>query len=233
VVFSNPNIEDAIISSVSSDGNYTLTFEVDDNAGNSGPLDPLLFQDTMTLTVDRVPPGAPTVSGSTPTLDTTPTWTWTQPAGATYYRYSLDGARYYGTSNLSYTPKGALAYGDHTLDVQARDAAGNYSTTGSKGVHIYPSIYPPYGSANVSRAAYLQWDDVPGAYYYDVYFGVGSPAAMAKIVTLPATATSFKPYFFHPLTMHFWGIVARPQKGDAIYTSPMLPASPFFFMTGY
>jgi len=38
-----------------------------------------------TTIYDTVAPGAPTVSGTTPTNDTTPTWTWTAGGGGKWY----------------------------------------------------------------------------------------------------------------------------------------------------
>ncbi len=82
-------------------------------------------------TIDTAAPAAPTVTGATPTSDTTPTWSWTAPTGAVEYRYSTDETNWTTTAELAFTPAPALGEGDHTLFVQARDAAGNWSTSGS------------------------------------------------------------------------------------------------------
>ena len=85
---------------------------------------------------DTSAPGAPSVSGTTPTSDTTPTWSWSPGGGGNgTYRYKLDnsdlstGATQ--TSATSYTPAGALTAAAHTLYVQERDAVGNWSGSGS------------------------------------------------------------------------------------------------------
>lgn len=90
---------------------------------------------------DTTPPDAPIVTGSTPTSDTTPTWNWTSGGGGIgTYRYKQDdsdltsGATY--TVELSHTPLSPLADGDHTLYVQERDAAGNWSESGSTTITI-------------------------------------------------------------------------------------------------
>lgn len=89
---------------------------------------------------DQLAPGAPTLTATSNTNDTTPTWTWTAPTGATLYRFKLDnndlstGAT--ETTEKTYTPASALAEGAHTLFVQTRDAAGNWSTSGQATVTI-------------------------------------------------------------------------------------------------
>lgn len=90
---------------------------------------------------DTTPPPAPTVtSANATTNDATPTWTWTKPTGASgTFRYKLNssdlttGATETGLQ--TYTAS-SLADGNHTLYVQAKDVAGNWSTTGSYTVAI-------------------------------------------------------------------------------------------------
>ena len=96
---------------------------------------------SFTIIIDTTPPGAPVVSGTTPTNDTTPTWTWTSGAGGYgYYRYKLNnpdlttGAVL--TTRRSYTSGTALAQGSYTLYVQAQDAAGNWSSSGGHTIKI-------------------------------------------------------------------------------------------------
>ena len=101
---------------------------------------------TFTIEIDNTPPHVPVVTGTTPTNDTTPTWTWSSAGGGNgIFRYKLDdnnlssgGAE---TANISYTPDTALSEGSHTLYVQERDGAGNWSVTGSWTIVI--DITPP------------------------------------------------------------------------------------------
>jgi hypothetical protein len=81
-------------------------------------------------------PLPPIVSGTTPTNDTTPIWSWTSGGGGTgTYRYKLDSSDLSSgatqTTTTSYTPAVALSDGSHTLYVQERDAVGNWSGSGS------------------------------------------------------------------------------------------------------
>ena len=85
---------------------------------------------------DIEPPSPPYVTGTTPTNDATPTSSWGSGGGGNgTYRYKLDdsdvttGAT--ETTATSFTPANALADGSHTLYVQERDDAGNWSASGS------------------------------------------------------------------------------------------------------
>ena len=84
---------------------------------------------------DTVAPAAPTVSGTTPTTDRTPTWSWTSGGGGGNgtFEHQLDSTAgvWTSTTALSQTPGGDLALGNHTLYVRERDNAGNWSTNGS------------------------------------------------------------------------------------------------------
>jgi len=113
------------------EGAHTLYVQELDEAGNwsdSGSFE---------ITIDLSAPDTPVVSGTTPTNDTTPVWTWSSggDSGTGVYRYKLDhddlssGAA--ETIDSNYTPESALNEGAHTLYVQERDEAGNWSASGS------------------------------------------------------------------------------------------------------
>ena len=80
------------------------------------------------------PPNPPIVTGTTPTEDTMPTWTWSSGGGGNgTYRYQLDGTvgTWTQTTGSSYTPAIPLPEGAHTLYVQERNNDGNWSSSGS------------------------------------------------------------------------------------------------------
>lgn len=94
-----------------------------------------------TVAFDTTAPIAPSVSGTTPTNDTTPTWSWTAGGGGNgNYRYKLDDSdltsEATATISTSYTPGSALSEGAHTLYVQEWDGAGNWSSSGSKTIVV-------------------------------------------------------------------------------------------------
>lgn len=65
------------------------------------------------------------------TNDTTPTFTWNAPSGATWYEYSIDAGGFSSLGNvLSYT-SGSLTSGWHTFHVRAHDNSGNTSLPAS------------------------------------------------------------------------------------------------------
>jgi hypothetical protein len=95
----------------------------------------------VTGTYDKTPPNPPDVSGTTPTNDTTPTWSWSSGgSGNGTYRYKLDDSNLNSgatqTSGTTFTPGSSLSQGLHNLYVQERDAAANWSSSGSFTIEI-------------------------------------------------------------------------------------------------
>lgn len=108
--------------------NQTYFFEVREKDAAGNESEPA----KDTLLVDRQAPPAPVVGGVTPAAN--PTWTWTRGSnsdgnGRFRYRYSTQSAYSAETAATSFSPAG-LASGSHTLLVQERDAAGNWSSDG-------------------------------------------------------------------------------------------------------
>jgi len=118
------------------DGVYTLEVE-EQNTTDTTWVEKIGTSDVQ---IDATAPSAPTVSGTSPTNDTTPTFNWSYGSddGIRVYRYSFDGGTWSAdTTSTSYTLSSALANGSsHTLDVQERDQAGNWSISGSRTVTI-------------------------------------------------------------------------------------------------
>jgi len=100
-------------------------------------------------TIDQTAPTAPNVgtagTTSSPTNDTTPTWVWTTGGGGNgTYRYQMnsEAGSWTQLAATTYTPATALTAGTYTLYVQERDAAGNWSTSGSHPITIV--VIGPY-----------------------------------------------------------------------------------------
>ena len=110
-----------------SDGPHTLSVQERDAVGNWST------DGNFTITVDITPPNAPTVTGTSPTNNKRPTWSWTHDGagGNGTYQYKLDTGIFTSTTATSYTPGADLGNGDHTLLVEERDAVGNWSLDGS------------------------------------------------------------------------------------------------------
>lgn len=76
-------------------------------------------------------PGDLTIVGGKYTNDTTPTFTWTSPTGATWYEVAIDDRGWVGLSNVhSYTAP-QLSNGWHGFYVRAHNNAGETSTSAS------------------------------------------------------------------------------------------------------
>ena len=122
------------------DGTVTIKVKANaftDTAGNNN------MASTFTWTYDKTAPKAPVVSsGTTPTNDQTPTWSWSGDGGNGTYRYKLDNDDFTSVATYTtFTPSVNLPEGAHTLYVQERDEAGNWSESGSHTIVI--DITPP------------------------------------------------------------------------------------------
>jgi hypothetical protein len=119
----------------SGDGVKTVYVEYRDGQSNvsSGSI-------TDEITLDTMPPNAPTVTGTTPTNDPTPTWSWTSGGGGggAGYRRQLDSesGAWTETTDTSYTAASNLSDDSYTLYVQERDDAGNWSASGSHAITV-------------------------------------------------------------------------------------------------
>jgi len=207
---------------------YVLRLTETDNAGNSG-------YDEVSIYWDRTAPDPPTFTGGTtssPATITNPTWEWQtggSPDSQLYYRYSLDGAKYKGTSGTSYTPS-SLGYGPHTLSVAERDNLGNWSTATPRTIYVSPSdISPLWGATWVSRTPTLSW---PGSVYrttYKVYFGVaGSRLSLiysgsGSSTTVPTTLSYSTKYEWYYTATPFLGSTVRYPTGTDYYSFTTLP----------
>lgn len=119
------------------DGNHTFYLQAANDLGTWSEIA------SYTITIDTIAPQPPLVSGESPTIDTTPAWSWTLPAAAAdkvYIRYSFDGLNWTtSTDNTmsAFTPESAFSQdGTYRLYVQVQDRAGNWSSSGSKSITI-------------------------------------------------------------------------------------------------
>lgn len=143
--------------------------------------------------IDTTPPLAPLVTGtSTSTANTTPTWSWSSGGngGSGMYRYRLNDSNLASgaieIAGTSFTPGAALSDGTHTLYVQERDTAGNWSASGSFAIQVVtppaaPRLTPPTPSL---RSLGLSWERVPGATSYNLYWA-DSPGVTTRSNKIP------------------------------------------------
>ena len=132
-------------------GPNTVVRSAQDSAKNT-------YSATITVTLDQTAPNRPTVKGSWVPVNTlTPAWSWAsgQGGGNGSYRYRLDNpdmSASAATTDTFYTAPTNLNSGAHTLYVQERDEAGNWSPSGSFAVRI-DTTAPPAPSLSVAPAS--------------------------------------------------------------------------------
>lgn len=122
-------------------GTYAFEIQAADAAGNWS------VSDSLNLTIDQTPPLAPVVSSTPQTNDPTPVWSWAAGDADAYgYRYQFNAEDPAGWAEVSlstttYAPATSLTSGGYTVYVQARDKAGNWSSSGSSSTVI--DVDPP------------------------------------------------------------------------------------------
>ena len=128
-------------------GSHTFSVTHTDDAGNTSP------PRSVTWIVDRTPPGAPTVTrtspSATPTKLTTQVITYSGAEGGGTFQCSLDNAAFTacGSSPLTLT---GLGFGQHTYAVTQTDAYGN---VGSATTVTWTVDVTPPGAPTVARTA--------------------------------------------------------------------------------
>lgn len=176
-----------------------------DNVGNTGSYSPA----SDGVTVDMTPPSAPAVSGdASPTSDTQPSWSWTSGGGGNgTYRCKLDEADLTSGSLLTtatlFTPGASLSDGSHTLYVQERDDAGNWSASGSHALTV-DTLAPliTISAPDISLLASLQEIsyqlDIAGADQVNLTIDqvmlhvTGATTAIIQVINIDATSAEVK-----------------------------------------
>jgi hypothetical protein len=164
--------------------------------------------DTITITLDTVPPNKPSVIGASPVRTRMPTWTWKSGGGGVgLYRLRLDnenGAPSAVSPDTFFTPTKNLDVGIHALFVQEVDAAGNWSPNGKTSIRIDTTRPAPpnfsLGTASPTVNTQPKWnwtglgDDVTGLFRYkldDSDFGNGATETRETTFT-PSKANALK-----------------------------------------
>jgi hypothetical protein len=165
-----------------------------DQAGNISAVT------TATYTYDNTPPNAPSVTSGSPTSSSsTVTWSWTSGGGggSGNYRYKLDstdlttGATLISATSVTLS---SLADGARTLYVQERDAAGNWSTSGSYSVTVLTggglTVDIPGRRAN-GTWVYIPWTGGTSPYTARLYSDSGCTTEIRSLVGTTATDVIF------------------------------------------
>ena len=139
------------------EGSYTLYVQAGKGAN--------VWSDSasFTISIDLTPPEAPVVTGISLTNDTTPQWTWNTNNDAAVYRYGFSEGAWISQDSeaVSFTPSSVMDEGIYTLYVQARDAVGNWSSSGSFSITIdltAPTISGLVSSSEPVLSVTWNWD---------------------------------------------------------------------------
>ncbi len=132
------------------DGAHVLYVRERDSAGNWSKVS------ASSIKIDRTPPGTPMLFAlpKSPLNSLTPTWGWISGGdGIASYRFKLDNADLSGAAETiatRFTASPQLSEGPHTLFVQERDSAGNWSASGSRELTL--AIRGPVSNTGFSPA---------------------------------------------------------------------------------
>jgi hypothetical protein len=213
------------------DGSYTVRLTVADKAGNSA-------SDTITFNWDKTAPAAPSVTWPADGMSTSVSFAIS--GGTGQYRYQVDGSKW--SEFTSSTKSLKLSYGSTQISFQQADAAGNWSTSSSKGVVIYPDSttmsYPaPKGGVYVSGSD-LAWYDLDSRYSYVVEIGTNSSEfkPLGGYRSSPYVDSS-ELYISTKVEAYFWRVNAytynrltRKYEYVTTYPNPKSGYSYFYFL---
>jgi hypothetical protein len=181
------------------EGSHSMQVRVTDNAGNVGT------SLVHTWNVDLTPPNAPIMA---PNGDAgqKPTWSWVSGGnnGSGTYRVKLGDSDFTTgatlVTGLSHTWPTLLPFGSHTLYVQERDAAGNWSTTSSQTLEAKCAAGEYLDGGNCSVCPLGTYQSVPSfntsctaaaiGYYNDAPGAFSPQACPVHSTTLATGATS-------------------------------------------
>ena len=220
------------------DGRYYWRVRALTGAGVAGK-----WSAAWVVTIDTTGPLMPvlvTPANNAGTPDTTPTFTWKASTGANQYRLQVaNNPGFTGPaiditqSPLTYTMPTVMPYGVYYWHVQARDAAGNWSSySPANRFTITLHTLPKDGSATTITQPTFQWAAAPGATAYE--FVLDNDAAFSSSVwTYTGTARSTKPstplaqgtYYWH-VRVNVGGSVGAWMPTWTVIITPPLPVAP-------
>ncbi|MBN1835708.1 MAG: Ig-like domain repeat protein, partial [Spirochaetales bacterium] len=223
LAFGSPTKEDTTVydPNGSIDNAFELRLTVADKAGRSSYV-------TRPEVWDRTPLPAPASTGAYYDTDY-PAWSRSGAAADLgYYQRGWDESTWTSVgASTSYEPPSLPDYGPYTLQVRARDDAGNTSSSGSRTIYYFPNyIYPYWGQRGVALKPPFNWPDDAGAEEYDFFIWSGSrPPTSATVPRL--TVNGYTPAAtdpsLAPVTSYSWYYKSYDVLGKIRtwrYTSP-------------
>jgi len=206
--FSSPEVnvlgltENSYTSSVLVDENYAWHVRAVDGANNAGD-----WSTTWTLVIDTMPSGTPTLQSpadGTITNDNTPTFDWSDVAGAENYDLLVDNDADFSLPEIqvtvsvsAYTPTAGLPDENYSWKVRARDAANNvsdYSPAWTLLIDTVPPDIPTLqspadGTITNDNTPMFDWSDVADAVQYRLQVDNDPDFSSPEINVLVASST--------------------------------------------
>ncbi len=167
------NVTSVVLSGLTCATNYSVAVEARDAAGNWGSASSASFK-----TLDGCPPGAPGTPAFTSITLSSATASWgaaSDNVGVTGYQYRLNGGTWQQLGKVtSVGLSGLSAATQYTFEIQARDAAGNWSTSASSSfVTALPAITLPSSYYFSSRGTAHFWLEADGDLWHNMSSGIG------------------------------------------------------------
>jgi YD repeat-containing protein len=233
------NVTSVGLTGLASYTSYAVDVQAGDAAGNWGTSSSNSF-----TTVDGTAPSAPGTPTFSAITATTATASWTAASdnvGVTGYRYRLNGGTW-NTLGIVLTVNltgltGATAY---TVDVQARDAAGNWGASGSNSFTSFDDIPPgapgtPSFSAITVTTATVSWtaaSDNVGVTGYRYRINGGAWNTLGNVTSVGLTGlasyTSYAVDVQAGDASGNWGVSNSNSFTTVDGTAPSAPGTPTF-----
>jgi chitodextrinase len=153
--------------------NYTFAVQARDAAGNWGPSSSGSF--TTSDGCAPSPPGTPTFSSITVTSATASWAAASDNVGVTGYQYRLNGGAWQPLGNVTSVGLSGLSVGtQYTLEIQARDAVGNWGPSVSNSFSTaLPAITLPASYQFSSGGTAQFWLERDGDLWHNMSGGIG------------------------------------------------------------
>ncbi|NBS67560.1 hypothetical protein EBT31_01415 [bacterium] len=163
-------------------------------------------------------PSSLSLSSGYSSNDTTPTFRWSQPFGATWYSYHVDLQDWKNLGNVSSVTVSALADGWHTFYVRAHDNSGNVSAATAYTFEIdtqgptVPAVSPSSADEDEEVTFFVTPYGESVVTFCDLYVGGDNVGTMTK-----SGGTFSKTYTF--AWEGNYTVYARCADGDGNYTT--------------
>ena len=220
----------SLTTSALTEGVKSVSATATDVAGNTSAA-----ATPLSVTIDLTPPSAPALTVPADgdlTTDTTPTFDWDEPSGASQYDLQVDNNSNFGSPEINltnlnvstHTPGTALADGTYSWRVRSRDAAGNLSAAFSATRTVVIDTSPPAAPTLVSPAdaastndatPAFDWGDAADAASYELLVDNDADFSSPTIDQTGIATSAFTPGSALADGTYSWKVRARDGAANA------------------